>query len=222
MKYKYKRGNVREDGKVFLQYVNGKEYWLTVEKFNIEISRQKERNRKFYLKNKEKVLERTSAWRKNNPDKFYLYSKNYWARNPDKKKEKIKREYIARRSCPRRKFIQQVRNLINNSISKKFVKSNATENILGCSISEFRLYIESLFKNGMTWENHGQWHLDHVIPLSVAKTIDQVNYLNHYANLRPLWAKENLAKKDRITEEGLLWTFTKNLDIKKYYNHAYV
>lgn len=49
----------------------------------------------------------------------------------------------------------------------------------------------------MNWENYGEWHLDHIIPISYAKTIEDIYKLNHYTNLQPLWASENLSKGNR-------------------------
>ena len=53
----------------------------------------------------------------------------------------------------------------------------------------------------MTWENHGKWHIDHIIPLATAKTEKQVLKLNNYKNLRPLWAEDNLKKKAKINKQ---------------------
>lgn len=68
---------------------------------------------------------------------------------------------------------------------------------LGYSLSEFKVHIESLFKDGMSWDNHGEWHIDHIIPVSKfpIENISQVNALN---NLQPLWAIDNLKKGNRI------------------------
>jgi len=52
----------------------------------------------------------------------------------------------------------------------------------------------------MSWENRHLWHIDHIMPVSMAKTYDEVIRLNHYKNLRPLWAHENLAKSDKTPE----------------------
>jgi hypothetical protein len=46
----------------------------------------------------------------------------------------------------------------------------------------------------MTWSNMGEWHIDHIKPLATAKTEKDVYELNHYTNLQPLWAKDNLSK----------------------------
>jgi 5-methylcytosine-specific restriction endonuclease McrA len=58
--------------------------------------------------------------------------------------------------------------------------------------------LEKLFKEGMTWENHGEWHIDHIIPISKAKTAEEIYKLNHYTNLQPLWKRENLCKGSKI------------------------
>jgi hypothetical protein len=59
-----------------------------------------------------------------------------------------------------------------------------------------------LFMAGMNWSNHGKWHIDHITPLSSAKTADELYTLCHYTNLQPLWAIDNLRKHDKI-ENGV-------------------
>lgn len=86
---------------------------------------------------------------------------------------------------------------------RKFPKRSSTKQILGCSFEEFKQYIASLFKNGMTWDNYGEWQLDHIMPLSTAKTIEDVEMLCHYTNLQPLWAKDNLDKRANIPQVQL-------------------
>ena len=74
-------------------------------------------------------------------------------------------------------------------------KQNSTVNILGCSIIEFKHYIESKWENWMTWENYGKykkgeknygWDLDHIIPTSSVNTEDELIKLNHFSNIQPL------------------------------------
>ncbi len=97
-----------------------------------------------------------------------------------------------------------LRNLIKGTFKKgvnNYIKSDTTENILGCTIEFFINYIQSLFTEGMTLENHGQceecWHFDHIIPISSAKTEEEVIKLNHYTNFQPLWSRENLSKGNK-------------------------
>ena len=89
--------------------------------------------------------------------------------------------------------------MISGSFKRKNIsKNDKTEEILGCSIEEFIVYLQSKFEDGMTLENHGEWHIDHIIPLATAQTEEDVIKLCHYTNLQPLWAKDNLTKKDRL------------------------
>jgi hypothetical protein len=78
------------------------------------------------------------------------------------------------------------------------VKGKKTEQILGCTINEFIQHLQNQFTEGMTFENHGQgkgyWNIDHIIPISSAKTEEEIYKLNHYTNLQPLWWEENMAK----------------------------
>lgn len=80
-----------------------------------------------------------------------------------------------------------------------YTKNNKTEIILGISFNEFKLYIEEQFIEGMSWDNHGEWHLDHKIPLSWAKTKEEVYDLNRYTNFQPLWQFDNLSKGNRYS-----------------------
>lgn len=83
---------------------------------------------------------------------------------------------------------------------KQVVKCKRTVAMLGCSITFLRAHIESQFRAGMTWKTQGYygWHIDHRIPLSSARTIEQLEKLFHYTNLQPLWWHENFAKGNKI------------------------
>lgn len=95
-------------------------------------------------------------------------------------------------------------NIIKRSVRKRIAdwckiktisKSKTTKDILGISYEEFKIYIENKFDNKMSWNNYGKyWHIDHIIPLSSAKTKEEMYKLNHYTNLQPLDALTNLKK----------------------------
>lgn len=77
---------------------------------------------------------------------------------------------------------------------KGFSQTSKTAELLGCTYGEFRGHLESQFAPGMGWHNRSLWHIDHIIPLCTAETVDDVMRLCHYTNLQPLWAKDNFAK----------------------------
>ena len=93
----------------------------------------------------------------------------------------------------------RIRGLITTAMrAKGKKKSSKTEQILGCTIIQFIGHIERQFCKGMNWENRRKWHIDHIMPMASAKTDEDVIRLNHFTNLRPLWAKDNLEKRDKI------------------------
>ena len=101
-----------------------------------------------------------------------------------------------------------IHSLIYNKINKNgYTKKSKTYQILGCSFNDFKLHIENQFETWMNWDNYGLyngelnygWDIDHIIPLKIAITEDDVIKLNHYTNLQPLCSKINRdIKKDRV------------------------
>ena len=79
-------------------------------------------------------------------------------------------------------------------VAKGFLKNGKTESIIGCDWDQFKLHIESQFSEGMNWDNRGEWHVDHRIPLAQAVTLNDVIRLSHFSNLQPLWKRDNLQK----------------------------
>lgn len=94
---------------------------------------------------------------------------------------------------------KRVSGLLRESIRRLgYTKRSRSHEILCCDWTTFASHIERQFLKGMTWDNRSEWHIDHIIPLSTAKTEEDVIRLNHYINLRPLWAKDNLEKSDKV------------------------
>lgn len=88
------------------------------------------------------------------------------------------------------------------SALKNNQKKGSAVRDLGCPIQEFKIYLENRFRPGMSWDNYGLygWHIDHITPMSFFDLNDKVQLLEavHYTNLQPLWAKENLAKGNKL------------------------
>lgn len=101
----------------------------------------------------------------------------------------------------------RLRTLVKSALKRKAIRaSKRTTELLGCSIETALQHLEHKFAPGMSWQNHGEWHIDHIAPLASAKTENDLYRLCHYTNLQPLWAKENLVKGARIaplTPEGI-------------------
>lgn len=88
---------------------------------------------------------------------------------------------------------------------REWVKANGAQknsfigNYVGCTKAEFKLHIEKQFQPGMTWENHGKWHLDHILPISLASNMEEAYALTHFENFQPLWALDNLRKSNKVS-----------------------
>ena len=79
-----------------------------------------------------------------------------------------------------------------------YTKLGKTETLLGASWQTVKTHIEFQFKVGMSWDNRGQWEIDHIVPYASAKTVDDVIKLTHYKNLQPLWKSENRSKAGKL------------------------
>ena len=165
-----------------------------------------EQDKKYREANKAKILERNKLYYEHNKDKI----KQYREVNKDKINQQ-NREYIKKRKKNdiQFKINQNIRSLISMTIKNKgFKKSLKSEQILGCTIQEFKQHLEGLFESWMSWDNYGNpkdglfepnktWDIDHIIPASSGLTDEELVKLNHYKNLKPLcsyvnrWVKKN-------------------------------
>jgi len=171
----------------------------------------------YYDSNKDEILERLKENYKSNRDSKLDYQKNYATNNKEKIKKyksehaKLNKEKITeyksnyqrerRKSDPLFKLKFSISSMIRKAFkNKNYTKKSKTFEILGCDVTFFKNYIEEKFTSEMTWENHGTfWDIDHIIPLSTAKSEDDVIKLNHYTNLQPLNSYINrVIKKDRV------------------------
>lgn len=155
-------------------------------------------------------------WFLENKDKIKEYKREYYLRTKERDKakkedyyEKHKKEINSYKvtwqkkredNDPVFKLKRRLNNLIWQSFKRRnkyFYKSISSEHILGCSTDFFIQYISNKFTEGMTLDNHGEWHIDHITPVSIAKTEEDLIKLCHYTNLQPLWAVDNLKKGNK-------------------------
>ena len=98
-----------------------------------------------------------------------------------------------------------LKHIISSAVTKalKANKSKRSIKYLDTTIEEYKKYLESKFKTGMTWENYGEWHIDHIQPIRYkeggkAPDLEEVIKRLHYTNTQPLWATENISKGNRF------------------------
>ena len=160
----------------------------------------------YYSNNKEKIKEQSKIYVIKNSEKIKKRRKLYVEKNPNlykdwvKKNKEHRKNYIKNyNSNPISKLKNSLRSRINELMNKKY-NNPRTIDLVGCDYEFLITYIESKFITGMSWDNYGYygWHLDHIIPLSSAKTEEELRKLWHYTNLQPLWAEDNLKKSNKI------------------------
>lgn len=193
------------------RYSNNKEYFIQYGQINrtkinvtqkkwAELNRSKvnDSNKKYVLNNPKKRKESLNIYYSNNKEKIKHSKKKWNENNPGymtnygKKRKKIDPEY---------KLWCNIRNRTSYYIKLENINKNSTTyELIGLTPNELKFYLESKFTEGMSWENYGLygWHIDHIIPLSSAKTEDEIYKLCHYSNLQPLWAEDNLKKGNKI------------------------
>jgi hypothetical protein len=151
--------------------------------------------RQDYNKIKNQSLEKKLQNKKWRDENGMEYNKKYWL---DNKTTLLQNHYNRRETDDIFKLKGDIRCLINKSFKRNsegnYVKSNKTEFLLGCTLEEFIQYLESQFLEGMTLENHGEWEMDHKIPLASVSTQEEIIKLNHYTNFQPLWRFDNRSK----------------------------
>jgi len=165
---------------------------------------RKEYDREYRLNNKEKKSEAVKKCHSNKKEYYLNYAKEYYKKNK-KEIQKTKNKYIKNRLLVDNLFVTstKIRSCIRGVFKKVgFRKKCKTIDILGCSFDEFKSYIEKQFLEGMSWDNHGDWHLDHKIPISWTETEEQIYELNHYTNFQPLWSFDNLSKGNRYSSSN--------------------
>ena len=160
---------------------------LILEKTKIYQGQHKERDKARksadYQKNRDLIRERQKIYQEQHKEQLTQYRKHRRKSDPV--------FYLSR------KIQKSILRAFNN---KGYTKRSRTHEILGCSFIEFKEHLEKQFVNGLSWENRSEWHIDHVIPISSAKTEEEVIRLNHYTNLQPLWAVDNLKKSNKMPD----------------------
>lgn len=160
-----------------------------------------------YLKNKDKINEKKKEWYVNNKER-HSATRDLYAKN---NKERL---LYARRKWERNRMDTDINYILQKTLRSRIRgalksaggrKAERTENLIGCTVEEFRVFIESQFTDGMSWDNWTTdgWHLDHRIPISWFN-LENENCRKlafSYKNMQPLWWQENFSKNNRYSHK---------------------
>jgi hypothetical protein len=179
-------------------------------------------NHKRYMLHRERELARARTWRTENPEmakerrrSWYIrLGKRYRLENIEKIRENARRysrkpssnKHVVdrRRADPNLNLAHILRARVGHAVKRQYgVKAYTTVELLGCSIEEARRYLESKFEPWMNWNNHGEWHIDHIIPVThfdLTKPEEQKKAF-HFTNLQPLLGGDNIRKYNHLPTE---------------------
>lgn len=154
--------------------------------YHANAEERKAKAKDFYKENAEYIKERSSIYYKNNREKMIKKGGEYKA--------------YKRKTDPIFKCIRNLRNRLYHALETTVWKKGThfSEYIGIMTQGELKSYLEFKFQEGMTWENYGEWEIDHIYPLSKAENEEHLYKLCHYTNLQPLWKNINRSKGNRI------------------------
>ena len=154
-----------------------------------------------YHKNIEKSRELKREYYKKHKVEKSSYDVEYRKRNKEHIKQLKKDWGLKMKDDPIFKIKRNLRRRVHHALMGRN-KSDNTFNLIGCSPEEFKSYIESIWLEGMSWDNYGTsgWHIDHIKECHTFDLSDpeQQRECFHYSNQRPLWAKDNLSRPKQL------------------------
>lgn len=175
----YQRNKARKKAQVYTP-----EYWRKY--YAAHREERAEQSRQFSKRNRSSINKTKAVWRNKNRQKVRDWHRLYMA---NRRKNHI---------------LFSLRCRLSDRVTKALKRTgtpraNKTMEMVGCTLEELKVHIESQFTGGMTWDMRSKWHLDHIRPLSSFDLTDpeQQKAAIHYKNLQPLWARDNLMKHAR-------------------------
>lgn len=162
-------------------------------------------------KNRKRVREYWRRLRAEQPDKVREYKRQWRANNlekakaaehrADRRRRPSKNAYLRKRRATDVNFMlyERIRSSLKDAVKGRRKAARAKE-LLGCSLDSFKIYLESLFQPGMSFENYGKWHIDHIMPVSIFDLTNPEHQRRcfHFSNMQPMWARENIQKSNKI------------------------
>ena len=173
-------------------YQNNKDYYIEYATIRSKTSDRKRKQREYQLNNVEKISDYQAEYRIRNKERIKEKRKEYNVVRKSRHLERYKTDLVYKMKIIQRSLLKSVIKRI------KFEKNEMrTVEILGYSPMDLKCHLESLFTNGMTWDNHGEWHIDHIIPVTSFDINTHPSIINALSNLQPLWAIDNLKKSNK-------------------------
>ena len=165
----------------------------------------------YHAKNRERMTAAMKRWYSEHREKKLAYEKQ---RYPSVRKHKLEYQSDYRKKHPeafmmwwRKSYYENpnfrlahnLRSRLWGTVRKNRASSSALK-LIGCSLDELRAHLESGFSRGMTWDNYGRWHIDHIVPIASfdLSNDEQLERAFNFTNLQPLWAKDNQMKGARL------------------------
>lgn len=182
---------------------------------------------KYYKNNKNKILTNHKKWSQKNREHIKNYHSKWRELNRDKVNQKSK-EWIKKRCDidPQYKLNKNIRTAINISLKEKNIKKyGKTFDYLPYKLEELVHHLETQFKESMSWDNYGDWYVDHIIPLSNFSFTDIKSEAFEecwsLSNLQPMWAKENMSKNNRVVAHQYKIRLQKEVEERDKINFDY-
>jgi hypothetical protein len=180
----------------------------------------KKENVQNYKNHKETWDKRTKKYCKSDKNKKYRreWAKKKYHSNIEHRQKIIKQvvKYERKRLMTDKSFrlLKILRSRLRKAVKKQYThKTDQTMNLIGCSVAFLKNHLQLQFIENMSWDNHGEWHIDHIKPCASFDLSDKKEQIMcfHYTNLQPLWGPDNLSKSDKFDEK----TFNRKWDDEK-------
>lgn len=165
--------------------------------------------RKVYMKkyvneNSEILKEKSKTYYKLNSEKRKEYNKKNAERNKELRHKRKSHRNKLRREKYKNDINYRLETICRKLIYRCFIsKSDRTYNLLGYTTEQLKKRIEFNFKDGMSWNNYGEWHIDHIKPVCAFDKDISPNIINALCNLRPLWASDNMSRNNKNWKEDI-------------------
>lgn len=157
----------------------------------------------YEIKNREKRKCQKKIYYKNNKVEINNKSKEYRSLHIEEKRKYDRKYYNNKRLIDiNYKIKQNLRGRIRQAI-KNGTRPGKSIEMMGCTIEQLKIYLSNKFTSGMNWQNYGEWHIDHILPCAMFDLNDpkQQKICFNYKNLQPLWARDNIIKRDKIIKK---------------------